>query len=477
MRFEHISFILFVSCLSAGATVPTEAELSPSTTSLLPRETSPANPSLLKGFLKLETDEYINAGETYFRSGAQGSNVSTTLALANDLRLSPTGTARLALSDQYSVSERWNYLNVNEAYVTYHQGDAHLSAGRKLDNWAEWEKTWKQGVFEPRYTQNRMHPEMAGLTGVFFSNHNGPWAVTVGALPINIPEFGPHFSVQDDKFVSPNPWFQAPASEFRYQNVNTELHYSLQQPRLSDIVEKAGAIAKSEYHSGAWLGRVTYAYKPAPQLAIGFPSDGLYQLPDYPKITIHPRVIYDRVANADVVYERGRVSASASLGYDNPEDDKGPAAWTSQVVSPAWIYSGHVALQLEDSGPHAARVEAGFLKVLGGYARDSGGLADDRSKFDRRFQYYEAYLVGYQREFRLGLASPFGTQVRVIYDRMQRGGVFNLNLGYPLSKSWRADFGLDLLGLLDDGQAPIRDGFLSVFRANDRVGLGVSYVF
>ena len=85
------------------------------------------------------------------------------------------------------------------------------------------------------------------------------------------------------------------------------------------------------------------------------------------------------------------------------------------------------------------------MKVAGGAARDHGSLADDQTKFDRRFQYYEAYLLGYQRDFRVGLASPVATRVRVIYDRMQNGGVFSFNLGYALNKNWRTDLEVDLL--------------------------------
>ena len=50
------------------------------------------------------------------------------------------------------------------------------------------------------------------------------------------------------------------------------------------------------------------------------------------------------------------------------------------------------------------------------------------------------------------------------------------SLGANLRRDLRVDAEVEFLGLIDD-TAEIRDGFLSYYRSNDRVGLGVSYVF
>ncbi len=466
---SRLGLLLALFCVSAGA--------SPIAVSLLPREAVPTNSSHLKGYFQLQTSEYVSADQPYFGAGAQGESVALTLGLANDLNFATNATGRLVLSDQFSLSERWNYVNVNEAFATYQEGAAQLSVGRKLDTWIEWEETWQQGLVEPRYVQNRLRPETAGLSGLFYSARSENWGLTVGALPLNIPEFGPHFYVRDDKFVSANPWFHAPASEVRFQGVTSELHYAVAQPRTEDIVLKGGGIIKVEHRSGPASARFTYAYKPIAQMALGFPSDGLFHLPDHPQIVIHPRVVYDRLANLDLALERGPWRFSTSVAYDNPERDNGPDTWTSQVYSEAWIYSGLASVRLEDAGVRAARLETGVLKVAGGHARDHGRFSDEQSKFDPRFQYYEAYLLGLKREFRFGLIRPVAMQLRVVYDRMQNGGVFSYYAGYNLTKNWRADLDIDMLGLLGPSRAQISDAFLSNYRANDRIGLGVSYVF
>ncbi len=194
LRVSRLGLLIAIFCGSAGA--------SPIAVSLLPREAVPTNSSHLKGYFQLQTSEYVSADQPYFGAGAQGESVALTLGLANDLNFATNATGRLVLSDQFSLSERWNYVNVNEAFATYQEGAAQLSVGRKLDTWIEWEETWQQGLVEPRYVQNRLRPETAGLSGLFYSARSENWGLTVGALPLNIPEFGPHFYVRDDKFVS-----------------------------------------------------------------------------------------------------------------------------------------------------------------------------------------------------------------------------------------------------------------------------------
>ena len=57
------------------------------------------------------------------------------------------------------------------------------------------------------------------------------------------------------------------------------------------------------------------------------------------------------------------------------------------------------------------------------------------------------------------------------YDLVIRGGTIGSATG-----SFRADLEVDFLGLFG-GPAEIDDGFLALYRANDRVGLGLSYVY
>jgi hypothetical protein len=71
---------------------------------------------------------------------------------------------------------------------------------------------------------------------------------------------------------------------------------------------------------------------------------------------------------------------------------------------------------------------------------------------------------------------PLTTGLRALYDRRQNGGVFSFESGMELGEGWSADLQIDFLGLFA-GRAEVTDGLLSTYRANDRVALGMSYVF
>ena len=63
-----------------------------------------------------------------------------------------------------------------------------------------------------------------------------------------------------------------------------------------------------------------------------------------------------------------------------------------------------------------------------------------------------------------------------LYDRKQNGGLFRLSSGLNFSRELRVALEMDFIGLLST-DAEVEGGFLSTYRANDRVGLGMSYVF
>ncbi|MGE0527550.1 MAG: hypothetical protein AB7G93_12625 [Bdellovibrionales bacterium] len=96
--------------------------------------------------------------------------------------------------------------------------------------------------------------------------------------------------------------------------------------------------------------------------------------------------------------------------------------------------------------------------------------------FERRFQYSEAYLVGLHFPFRSGLRFPLATDWSVRYDRRQNAGAFSARLAMNFTRAWRGQLELDVLGLVGS-KGEVEDGFLSTYRANDRIALGMSYVF
>jgi hypothetical protein len=317
------------------------------------------------------------------------------------------------------------------------------------------------------------------LVGAFFSSHTENYNATLGILPAFLPDFGPHFYVNNNLFTSQNPWFHPPSSQFSLSSGTGDIHYNLVSPNPQSVVEHPGAAGKFEFKNKGYLARLSAAYKPLPSFLLGFPStnqDVLGTGGDFMNISVVPRVAYDRLVNLDNEYTEGSWKFSGSVAYDNPDDNNGPTDWTTQQVRAAEIFSGSVEQRIGDVGPKSASWRIGFLKVNGGDAADRGLFASSETLFTRRFQYYEAYLIGIRKDFLLLSPYPISTDLRVLYDRMQGGGVVSLSTGTEIGHGWRAELEADFLGLLTS-TAPITDGFLSTYRANDRVGMGVGYVF
>lgn len=429
--------------------------------------------------LSVQNSQYVSYGRAYYRTGAADSNLS--LALRMDEQARWRGFKfRLAAKNEFSATENWNYADVHDLHVEWRTGDSKIALGRTLDTWSEWEQDWHQGIFQPRYLENKLRPEFAGLTGIFISQSFAAVKITAGYLPVYLPDFAAHFAVEDHKFVSRNPWFSPPASTFSFQNVAGDLHYSVRAPETSKLIAHQGGVAKIEFNQDGYFARLSAAYKPAQQLMLGFPSFNQLKISatdDFMNIRITPRVMYQRVLNADQLLRAGAWTLGTSVAYENPED-KVPGDYTAAAAGEIWVYALSASRALEAEGKNAARLQLGAMKLTGGHQADLGKFAQggNRTLFERRYQFYEAYSMGLSKSWRGIGRFPLETGLKLVYDRLQNGGVVSFNCGMNFAKELRADLQVDYLGLFE-GHAEISDGFLADYRANDRVGVGMTYAF
>ncbi|MGZ3723341.1 MAG: hypothetical protein ACXVA9_10445, partial [Bdellovibrionales bacterium] len=391
--------ILFVLPILTGA-VSAQTSLKVNSNTLKTPETTSTSSSIKsRNEFELQQSEYLSFALPEYRDSAAKQNSNIILRLDEQLDKGAF-TARLKAKDMYSATEHWNYGDVHEFYTSLHGDSSEVALGRKLETWSAWDEEWQQGAFQPRYMENRMRSEQAGLTGLFGNVHNEHLSATVGALAF-IPDFSAHFYVKDDHFFSKNPWFHPPTDSFLLRGAKGDIHYRLNHPETASVIEHAGVAGKFEFKNHGYLARASYAYKPMPQFILGFPSERQFEsnaTEDHMNITVNPRVVYDRVVNLDNLYTSGPWSLSGSAAYSNPVDRGASADWTSQQVRSATIFSGAVGRRLEDAGIHASSVRVGFLKVHGGDAEDSGPLAGKETLFERRFQFYEAYLLGFHKD-------------------------------------------------------------------------------
>jgi hypothetical protein len=465
--------VLLFGCLSAGAQAADSLRL-------ILNESKSSKSDDLSVRLTFFSSEYVSSNQAFFREGAEGNNRGLSVGASLDKKWGSFGT-RINGRNEYSATESWNYLNVYEANLFWQPDKARtVTLGRKLDRWNEWEANWRQGLFQPRYMLNKLRSEEAGLAGLFYNQNTRPVAFAVGFLPVHVPDLGSRFYVEDDKFVSRNPWFNPPAAQFEFREVIGDISYSLDKPTLAEAANHMGGVAKLEVNGVKnYFGRLAAAYKPMPQFLVGFPSSNRVFVSandDFMSVRVTPRLAYHTLVSHDSIFTIGDWTMSGSITREVPDQDASSEDFTAQQVSSAWITSASVSRPLETEGPLALRMKLGFLKVDGGDAPDKGGFASSTSLFESRYQYKEAYSLGLSKPWRSFARFPLETQVRLVYDRLQNGGVASFSAGLNFTKEWRADLEVDFLGLLN-GSAEIEDGFLALYRSNDRVGLGLSYVF
>lgn len=466
---NRIIFVLLVFSHLASASA------SVSTLSL--NKETPAN----KTAVSLRTDQYVSSGTNFYRSGAATGNSNFGITLDREASFKGL-VGRADFKNEYDATEKWNYLNIYQLYLKGNFAGAKFALGRKLETWNQADADWKQGIVHSRYLQNKVKQEPAGLIGLFASGGDVQKnaAFSIGLLPIYIPDFGAHFTIENSQFRSQNPWFDPPVSSFRFRGQEGAIRYSVKQPPIDEIALKPGALARLEMERKNTGVRVMGAFKPVPQLLLGFPSINKVIVgadEDYLQVDVTPKVMYHWLASSEGYAKLGRWQVGGGVTHDRVVGDAFGSSFTSQEFSPAWIFTLSASRAIGEDGPSAPRVKFGAIKIEGGSSEDSGVFANSqKSLFEKRFQYDEAYMAGLFYPVRGVLRRPIETEARVIYDRLQNGGLLGFALGYQFTKAWRADLELDFIGLVGE-DSQVNDGFFSNYRANDRVGVGSSYVF
>lgn len=472
---SRLMIVAILLSLSFEAVAQSSGSLSSSLSDSIPATSQGASEFIL------HNSDYVEHNQPYFREGARSDNFSIALDHQQTYDFSKKFKAHLNLKDEYSTAENWNYINAREAYTRYRLNSWNtVSIGRKLETWSNWEADWNQGVFQPRYMQDKLRPDFAGLTGVFYSTRTESTGFTLAVLPAHIPDLGAHVWIKDNHFYSQNPWFFVPASHFSFHQGDGDIHYSLVQPDAGKVLAHPGVATKFEYQDDVYGTRVSLAYKPIPTFLLGFPSRQKLVLDDntqYMQLDITPRIVYAGTVNWDNSFHFSGWTWNGSLTYEQPDHDMGPVGYTSEEVQRAFIWTASLDHALEEEGPHAAHVKVGVFKLNGGNAKDGGDFANPSfTKFEPRYQYNEAYMLSLRKPWRGLFQYPLETEAKLIYDRLQNAGVVSLSAGLNLAKDLRADLQMDWIGVVGQS-AEVEDSFLWLYRANDRFGMGMTYVF
>lgn len=371
----------------------------------------------------------------------------------------------------------YRYLDVGEVYAGIENKEeasrASVYIGRKRYEWNQLDSYWSLGLYQPRFRWDYLSERENGLFGLFPGVQTETFQLTAFYSPIFIPEQGAPFDISGGTCRSSSPWFSCPGSSIQVFNQSTDVRFSLDVPPIRSLIAHPGYGATMRFGRAQGLfSRFSYTHKPMNQLLLSFEGRLALATSTVPAI-IRPRVLYHDLYGADLGWQNERHGITLSGMLERPIRDYTPPTWNTQESSQANIVGITTRTSPIQSLPHT-KFEFSFLH------RD-GGVDPDRGPFVSPGADYFEPRYAFQNAFSFGLASPiaeawskrFLFSSKFIVDTVNTGNLLVTDLFYSPVEPVLLNAGADILG--SNSTSPV--DFLSRYQRNDRVRMGVSYVF
>ncbi len=342
-----------------------------------------------------------------------------------------------------------------------------LHLGRKRSDWSKLDRQWQLGIWEPRYRWDILNPERVGLTGLFLTYEAPGFELEILGSPGVIPERGSPMELRGDQWLSASPFARTPPPRINVLGADTRVSYNLRMPSYSDLLLKPGLSMRARLgRKQGFFSSVGYAYKPMNQALLAY--DGLLNLGSgQVQVDLHPRTSYHHAISGDLGYETSEAALTLSSLVDFPVGESLSPELTYQRLAPsqAFALTGELKRQ---------RLVGSVIAQFGGNAPDGGKDADGSSSaFEYRYPYQVAAAVTKRDQ----LTNALSTSSRVLYDFTHPGVILSAELAFRFERHWLATLGGDLLVSGSPLSGPGSNDLISLYRGNDRIQAGVSYVF
>ena len=373
------------------------------------------------------------------------------------------------------------YLSIPDFYAGYSQRDVpvEIYLGRKTEEWSALDEQWKLGVWQPMARWDYIHPESLGLTGAFVKLGKENVRVRLFATPFFLPDQGPNFELKDGRFQSNNRWFWTPQSEIGVLAQPSKLYFELDRPSEEEVINHAGFGASVDLGTGRrglWA-RASYAQKPRNQLHLGI--DGQLQIfkEGRTQVTIHPEVVYHDVATAEAGWKSRDFSVWGSFTHDRPRDPNLPDNWVQSELKEIYIFGGLLEHSLGFLGMKNSHLRYSYMQIDEG--RDFGNTSMLGGSVDSsldRFMFEKVFSTEWVKRFEFTRRFSMRSGIKYLYSIPDDAGLFSLKTEFLMGPNFIFDLSADILGASEDADKA-GTGLMTRYRSNDRVAVGMTYVF
>ena len=358
-----------------------------------------------------------------------------------------------------------------------------VAVGRKLHTWSRFDEEWRLGVWQPNVRWDYLHPVEQGLTGLFLSGKGRDVQVTAFATGIFLPDQGPEFKVVDGEFHSSNRWFRQPESRHTIFNQERRLNYELKRPDEKDILFHTGYglnLLVGNDQKGFWL-RTSVANKPVNQLHIGI--EGYHSLAQTSHFmesiaVVHPRVARHNVGTVEAGYQAEDFGTWISVTEESPHETNIPEDWKESSLYASRFFGATFSHRLPWQGFKTHWLKYSYMQLSEEVPAPVGNAEDEddlESSLDR-FPYKRVIAVEWKAPLIDRARQKLNLSIRYLYSLPERGALLSAGLDYLPNPRTRWSIGIDVLGAeLEPGDE--NAGLMTLYRNNDRIVGGVSYVF
>lgn len=357
-----------------------------------------------------------------------------------------------------------------------------VTLGRRLNGWSRFDQEWKLGIWQPLLRWDYLHPKEQGLTGAFFTMAGERVEVTGFVTGVFLPDQGPQFDVENGEFHSSNRWFRQPESRHKVFNQDRRLNYELEKPKAEDLIFHSGfglSVLIGQEQDGFWL-RTSVADKPINQLHLGI--EGYHSIARPNRFLesvaiVHPRVARHSVATVETGYQNERGGGWVSLTEESPHGVGLPEDWEEASLYPTRFFGVGYMHRLPWEGLRRHWFKYGYMDV--DEETPKTPLAERADTLESSLDRYP-----YQRVVSFEWTAPLiqrahrqmDLSIRYLYSLPEKGALLSARLDWLWNKRTLWNLGVDVLGA-QTNPGDERAGLMSLYRNNDRVMAGVSYVF